>query len=88
MIWRDIVSGLLLSSSTQVLVNGVPGAIIHHKRGLRQHDPLSPMLFILVMYVLGYLISKAEEEGLLQPLSARALQHQVSFYVDDVVLFL
>jgi hypothetical protein len=44
MIWRDIVSGLLLSSSTQVLVNGVPGATIHHKRGLRQGDPLSPML--------------------------------------------
>jgi hypothetical protein len=46
------------------------------------------MLFILVMDVLGYLISKVEKEGLLQPLSARTLQHRVSFYADDVVLFL
>jgi hypothetical protein len=46
------------------------------------------MLFILAMDVLGFLIIKAESEGLLQPLSTRVLQHRVSFYVDDVVLFL
>jgi len=41
-LWRDIISGLLSSSSTQVLLNGVPGDHIHHRRGLRQGDPLSP----------------------------------------------
>jgi hypothetical protein len=44
------------------------------------------MLFILAMDVLGFLISKAESEELLQTLSSRALQHRVSFYVDVVVL--
>jgi mannosylglycoprotein endo-beta-mannosidase len=29
-IWRDIISGLLSTSSTQVLVNGVPGDHILH----------------------------------------------------------
>jgi hypothetical protein len=46
------------------------------------------MLFILVMDVLGFLITKAESVGLLQPLSMRVFQYRVSFYVDDVVLFL
>lgn len=46
------------------------------------------MLFILVMDVLGYMVSKASGEGLLQPLAARALQHRISIYVDDVVMFL
>jgi hypothetical protein len=46
------------------------------------------MLFILAMDVLGFLITKSESEGLLQPLSAITLQHRVSFYADDVVLFL
>jgi hypothetical protein len=46
------------------------------------------MLFMLVMDVLGQLFSKADDEGLLQPLSSRQLQHRVSLYADDVVLFI
>ena len=34
-IWRDIICGLLSSSSTQVLLNGIPGKYISHRRGLR-----------------------------------------------------
>jgi hypothetical protein len=85
---RDLISGLLVTSSTQVLLNGFLGCHIIHRRGLRQRDPLSPMLFILVMYVLGFLFSKAEEEGLLQQLSCRNKLHCVSMYADDVALFL
>jgi hypothetical protein len=40
------------------------------------------------MDVLGHMISKAETEGLLMPLSRRALQHRISIYADDMVLFL
>jgi hypothetical protein len=46
------------------------------------------MLFILVMDVLGHMITKASSEGLLLPLSSRALQHRISIYADDVALFL
>jgi hypothetical protein len=46
------------------------------------------MLFILAIDVLRFLISKAESVGLLKPLPTRTLQHRVSFYADDVVLFL
>jgi hypothetical protein len=87
-IWWDIISGLLCSSPTQVLLNGIPGDHIIHRHGLRQGDPLSPMSFILVMDVLGHMISKAEIEGLLMPLSRRSLQHRISIYADDMVLFL
>ena len=79
---------LLSNASTKILVNGNVGRRICHARSLRQGDPLSPMLFILVMDVLGYLILKAEEEGLLQPLATRSLQHRVSLYADDAVIFL
>ena len=70
-----------------MLLNGSPGEKIHHQRGLRQGDPLSPMLFILVMDVLCHLVKKAADEQLLQPLARRALQHRISLYA-DVVLFL
>jgi hypothetical protein len=46
------------------------------------------MLFILVMGVLGYMFKKASEEDILQPLARRALQHRLSLYADDVVIFL
>jgi hypothetical protein len=87
-IWCDMISGLLATSSTQILLNGIPGEFILHHRGLRQSDPLSPMLFILVMDVLSLLVQQASEEGLLQPLSARQLHHRILIYADDAVIFL
>jgi mannosylglycoprotein endo-beta-mannosidase len=73
-IWCNIISELLASSSTQILLNGSPGNKISHCRGLRHGDPLSPMLFILVMDILCAMVKKASEEELLQPLATRALQ--------------
>jgi hypothetical protein len=87
-IWRDIINGQLYSSTTQVLLNGIPGTRIFHRCGLRQGDPLCLMIFILVMDVLGHMIMKATVERILQPIAKRALQHRISLYVDDMVLFL
>jgi hypothetical protein len=87
-IWCDIISTLLASASSQVLLNGAPGHKILHRKGLRQGDPLSPMLFILVMDVLCYLIKKAAVVGLLEPLSGNSDHSRISLYADDVVIFL
>jgi retron-type reverse transcriptase len=46
--WRDILSLLWCTTSSRIL-NGEAGKSIKHGRGLRQGDPLSPMLFILAM---------------------------------------
>jgi hypothetical protein len=57
--WLNWIVELLRSASTKVLLNGALGLCICHGRGLRQGDPLSPMLFILVMDVLNALFRKA-----------------------------
>lgn len=85
--WRSLICALLASSSTRVLLNGYPGQPIRHYRGLRQGDPLTPMLFIIAIDVLRRLISKAEDLQLLTPLAARQPQHRASFYANDVVVF-
>lgn len=40
--WCNLVSNLLVSSSTHVFLNEIPGDHIRNQRGLRQGDPLSP----------------------------------------------
>ena len=86
-VWRNMISNILASSSTQVLLNGSPGIPIRHRRGLRQGDPLSPMLSVLVMDVLNSLFNLAENRGLLHSLEGANTRSRLSIYADDVVLF-
>jgi hypothetical protein len=86
--WTDWVLLLLSTTSTQVMLNGSPASKICHGCGLRQGDPLSPMLFLLVMEVLSTLFCKANDWLLLWELGARGIPLWASLYADDVILFL
>ena len=61
--WQDWISAILSTSSTKILLNSRPGRRIYHARGLRQGDPLSPLLFNLVADALGVLLDKAVGKG-------------------------
>ena len=63
--WRNWLSIILSSASTKIMLNGHAGRRICHARGLRQGDPLSPMLFVLVMEVINHTIHWLDSEGLL-----------------------
>lgn len=65
-----------------------PGEEIRHQRGLRQGDPLSPMLLVLIIDVLNNLLKKASDLGLLQPLAGRNSEQRISLYADDVAPFI
>ena len=65
---RQWLDWILSSASTKVILNGSPGRRICHARGLRQEDPLSPLLFVLVMEGPNALLNLAYGRGLLRTL--------------------
>jgi hypothetical protein len=86
--WCNWISIILSSSSSRVLLNGIEGEPIVHHRGLRQGDPLSPLLFILAMEPLQRILALATERGLLSPLKGRVARLRSSLYADDATIFL
>ena len=86
--WRGWVSALLATASTSVLLNGSRGAWFKHYTGLRQGDPLSPMLFILAMEPLQRLLDLSTQEEVLSPINNRAATLRTSLYADDAAIFL
>lgn len=48
-----------------MLLNGAPGESFKSLCGLRQGDPLSPMIFVLAAEVLTLMVLKAQECGII-----------------------
>ncbi|GJW71697.1 RNA-directed DNA polymerase, eukaryota [Tanacetum coccineum] len=61
--WRVQIKGCLLSSSASILVNGSPTQEFYFEQGLRHGDPLSPILFLLVMEALHISFVRAMDGG-------------------------
>ena len=61
--WIQWVETFISSGSVAINVNDEVGHYFQTKKGLRQGDPLSPLLFNIVADMLAILIKRANEDG-------------------------
>lgn len=86
--WIRCIMSLISSSFVSILVNGIPSRPFTPSRGIRQGDPLSPFLFVLMAEGLVRYIKQALHSQQLKGLSIHhspAISHQQ--FVDDTMLF-
>ncbi|KAL8524197.1 hypothetical protein ACS0TY_013966 [Phlomoides rotata] len=85
--WRKWIHECISSASATVLVNGSPSGEFKLQRGLRQGDPLSHFLFLIVVEGLNILTKKAVELNLFSPILTDAQRIEVSIlqYADDTI---
>jgi retron-type reverse transcriptase len=76
--------------SVCVQVNDDLGHFFQTKKGLRQGDPLSPILFNLVADMLAVLIERSKGMGFFDGLVPHVVEDGLSIlqYADDTILFL
>jgi hypothetical protein len=70
-----------------ILVNGSPNGFFGSYRGLRQGDPLSPLLFVFVMEALSQMISAAVQGGLLEGFKVGNTSFSHLLFADDTLIF-
>ncbi|GJS33367.1 RNA-directed DNA polymerase, eukaryota [Tanacetum coccineum] len=84
--WCNWIRGTFSSTKASVLVNGSPSNEFSFHCGLKQGDPLSPYLFILIMESLHMSFTRAVDEGVFKGVhlqGSTSISHL--FYADDAM---
>ena len=68
--WCRWICTCIFTVQFSVLVNGSPADFFGISRGLCQGDPLSPMLFLVMMEVFSRMVGRMEGVGLLHDFKA------------------
>jgi hypothetical protein len=88
--WVCWIENMLTSGSSAIILNGILGKSFKYKRGVRQGDPLSPLLFVLAADLLQIVVNKAWQNGTLKHPVCENFQgdYLIVQYADDTLLIL
>ena len=88
--WIRWVSSILSTASTSVILNSVPGKCIQCKCGVRQGDPFSPLLYVMVGELLQIMVNDAWRNGTLSlPIETNFTEsYPIIQYADDTLVIL
>ncbi|GJY31768.1 RNA-directed DNA polymerase, eukaryota [Tanacetum coccineum] len=84
--WCNWIQSCLRSSRGSIIINGSPTEEFYFQKGLKQGDPLSPFLFILVMESLHLSFQRVVDAGMFKGVQLNpSLNLSHMFYADDAV---
>jgi hypothetical protein len=84
--WCSWIARCISFARFSVLVNGSPNGFFSSSRGLRQGDPLSPLLFVFVMEALSRMITQAVSGGLLEGFLVGNVSISHLLFADDTLI--
>nr|ABA98398.1 retrotransposon protein, putative, unclassified [Oryza sativa Japonica Group] len=88
--WISWIESFVSGGSASIKVNDDVGPFFQTKKGLRQGDPLSPMLFNIVADMFVVLINRANVDGQICGVVPHLVDDGISIlqYADDAILFM
>ena len=88
--WCSWVEQFTQGGNVNIKVNDQLGSYFQTRKGLRQGDPMSPILFNIVADMLAILIARAKEAGQVEGVIPHLIQDGLSIlqYADDTVIFM
>jgi hypothetical protein len=88
--WRGLINSFMSGGSIAIKVNNDVGRYFQILKGLRQCDPLSPVLFNIVADMLAIMIKRAKNDSLIEGVIPHLVDGGLSIlqYADDMILFM
>ena len=88
--WCEWVKCFVEGGIVGIKVNDQVGSYFQTKKGLRQGDPLSPILFNIVVDMLAIFVSRAKEHGQVKGVVPNLIDGGLSVlqYADNTIIFM
>jgi len=87
--WCKWIESIVTGGSVGIKINYDIGKFFHTEKGLRQGDPLSPILFNIVADMLAVLVERARKHDKIRGMVPHLVDEGMAIlqYVDDTILF-
>lgn len=88
--WCNWIKTFVQGGNVGIKINDQMGPFFQTQKGLRQGDPLSPVLFNLVVDMLSILIARAKVNGQVSGVVPHLVEDGLSIlqYADDTIIFM